>query len=151
MFTKRIGCKAYAPVEQTGGRPTMVSIKNRVFRYPVISIITYWSWKRCCFCARMRQFARANGCVRSVNKACATTLRRAIQTLAECVVHGLLYAPVPLRPAVLRFIPEPPGSSRFMDRDVPGENDVFLPKNLDGRPSRPSRPGNTPGHPGSSR
>ena len=37
------------------------------------------------------------------------------------------------------------------DRDEPGENDVFLPKNLDGRPSRPSRPGSTPGHPGSSR
>ena len=54
---------------------------------------------------------------------------------------------VPLRPAVLRFIPEPPGSSRFMDRDEPGENDVLLPKNLDGRPSRPSRPGSTPGHP----
>ena len=60
-------------------------------------------------------------------------------------------APVPLRPAVLRFIPEPPGSSRFMDRDEPGENDVCLPKNLDGRPSRTSRPGSTPGHPGSSR
>ena len=43
-------------------------------------------------------------------------------------------APVPLRPAVLRFIPELPGSSRFMDRDEPGENDV-LPKNLDGRRS----------------
>ena len=56
-----------------------------------------------------------------------------------------------LRPAVLRFIPEPPGSFRFMDRDEPGENDVFLPKNLDGRPSRPSRPGSTPGHPGAPR
>ena len=30
-------------------------------------------------------------------------------------------------------------SSRFMDRGEPGENDVFLPKNLDGRPSRPSK------------
>ena len=42
-----------------------------------------------------------------------------------------------------------PGSPRSMDRDVPGENYVFLPKNLDGRPSRPSRLGSTPGHPGS--
>ena len=67
------------------------------------------------------------------------------------VNNTMCNATVPLRPAVLRFIPEPPGSSRFMDRDVPGENDVFLPKNLEGRPSRPSRTGSTPEHPGSSR
>ena len=54
-----------------------------------------------------------------------------------CTIVELVNAPVPLRPAVLRLIPEPPGSSRFMDRDEPGENDVFLPKNLDGQPSRP--------------
>ena len=58
-------------------------------------------------------------------------------------------APVPLRPAVLRFIPEPPGSFRFMDRDEPGENDVFLPKNLDGLEALKTR--EHPGHPGSSR
>ena len=44
---------------------------------------------------------------------------------------------VPLRLAVLRFIPEPPGSSRFMDRDVPGENDVFLPKKTRKHPGAP--------------
>ena len=32
-----------------------------------------------------------------------------------------------------------PGASRFMHRSEPGENDGFLPKNLDGRPSRPSK------------
>ena len=54
-------------------------------------------------------------------------------------------APVPLRPAVLRFIPEPPRSSRFMDRDEPGENDVFWPKK---GPQDPGAPRGTPVHPG---
>ena len=39
-------------------------------------------------------------------------------------------------------------SSRFMDRGEPGENDVFLPKNLDGQPSRPSKTREHPVHPG---
>ena len=62
-----------------------------------------------------------------------------------------IYAPVPLRPAVLRFIPEPPGSSRFVDQDEPGENDVFCRKisTVDRRgPQDPGAPRGTPVHPG---
>ena len=60
---------------------------------------------------------------------------------------------VPLRPAVLRFIPEPPGSFRFMDRDVPGENDVFLPKKyrrstVEALKTRELTSRGTPVHPG---
>ena len=64
-----------------------------------------------------------------------------------------------LRPIIVYICPSPteaggttvyPGasrSSRFMDRGEPGENDVFLPKNLDGRPSRPSKTREHPGAP----
>ena len=38
-------------------------------------------------------------------------------------------------------------SSRFMDRGEPGKNDVFWPKNLDGRRSRPSKTREHPGAP----
>ena len=51
----------------------------------------------------------------------------------------MAYASVPLRPAVLRFIPEPPGHPGSWT----GVNRVKVtfspPKNLDGRPSRPSK------------
>ena len=62
------------------------------------------------------------------------------------VIIFAVYAPVPLRPAVLRFIPEPPGSSRFMDRDEPGENDVFCRRG----PQDPGASRGTPVHPGRS-
>ena len=62
------------------------------------------------------------------------------------------YGSVPLRPAARRFIPEPPGSSRFMDRDEPGENDGFFCRKIstvDRRgPQDPGAPRGTPVHPG---
>ena len=56
-------------------------------------------------------------------------------------------APVPLRPAVLRFIPEPPGHPGSWTGVNRVKMTVFLPKNLDGRPSRPSKTREHPGAP----
>ena len=65
--------------------------------------------------------------------------------------HQSVYnAPVALRPAVLRFIPEPPGSSRFMDRDEPGENDGFFAVEALKTREHPGAPRGTPVHPGRS-
>ena len=63
-----------------------------------------------------------------------------------CVSHGVL-CPSPTEAGGTTVYPGAARSSRFMDRGEPGENDVFLPKNLDGGQSRPSKTREHPGAP----